>query len=201
MVIWYVLLVLFSIYFFYLSYKAIWYLVKIVCLVINLKKLAKQGYHIEKKRSILSMFFGKKGLCDFVITVGDQKYQIHLVSFISTHGRWNIERGNTCYFIEARRYNRVFYNAYNNSSDEPEFSREFRRESSFQKSVFYLPRLDVSPEENRIVLIYPIPRLLTYTEKKIDYLKSGSVFHGYTVLYWQDFLNHLKQRGVDCNVK
>ncbi len=197
MVIWYVIVTLFAIYFLYLCYKVLWYLLKIMCFQIKLKKLQNKGYRIKRKRSVVAMFFGKKGVLDFSVETQNQKYDVYLLSFLSTHGRWNIEKGEDCYFVEARRYNRVFYNAYRNSSDEPGHSREFRRESPFWKCVFHLPQADASSEEKRIVLAYPTPRLLTYTDKKFEYLQNGSVFDGYTVMLWNDFLNFLKNSEVD----
>ena len=197
LIILYVLLGLFTLYFFYLCYKLVWYFFKIMGFRAKLKGLKKQGCRIERKRSILSMFFGKKGILDLSIEKAGQKYDVYLISFISTHGRWNIERGEKYYFAEARRYNRVFYNVYKNSSDEPGFSRDFRRESEFQKCVLHLPQREAALEEGKIILIYPIPRLLTYTENKFEYLKSGSVFHGYKILYWQEFLSFFKPSGAE----
>lgn len=201
MEIWYVLCILFSIYFFYTCYKFLWYLIKIASFRKSLKKLQQMGYRIEKKRSTTSMFWGKKGLLDFCIEIDGEKYEAYLLSFLSTHGRWNIERGENHYYAEARRYNRVFYNAYNNSSDEPDFSREFRRESGFCRCVFHLPEMDVSKDQNKLILVYPTPRLLTYTEKKFEYLKSGSVFHGYKVVYFDDLWAFLKNREEDRDAK
>ena len=194
------LLVLFTIYFTYLCYKVLWYLVKIASFRNKLRTLQKQGYRVEAKRSILSMFLGKKGLLDLCIEIDGKEYEMYLLSFISTHGRWNIEKEKDLYYAEARRYNRIFYNAYRNSSDEPEFSREFRRESGFRRCIFHLPQENASPDDRKIILVYPTPRCLSHTEKKFEYMKSGSVFHGYTVVYLKDFAKHLKTKGVYDNV-
>ena len=194
MVIWYVLCILFLIYFFYLCCKVIWYIAKIGAFQRKLKALENRGYRIKRKRRLLSMFGIKKGLPDFSIEINGKTYDMHLLSFISTHGRWNIEKEQDHYRAEARRYNRIFYNSYNNSSDEPHFSREFRRESGFQKCLFRLPQEEVSPDDGKIVLVYPTPRLLTYTEKKLEYLKSGSAFHGYTVVYFDDLFSYLTNK-------
>ena len=198
MVIWYVILTLLAIYFLYLCYKVLWYLTKIIMFQSKLKKLRGDGCHIQRERIYWSMFFGKKCVLDFTVTIQNQKFNVYLLSFLSTRGRWNIEKGENCYYAEARRYNRVFYNAYRNSSDEPEHSRDFRRESPFWKCLFHLPKEKASSNDKQIVLAYPTPRLLTYTDKKLEYLQSGNTFDGYTVMLWDDFLNFLKS-GMEGN--
>ena len=63
---------------------------------------------------------------------------------------------------------------------------------AFWKCLFHLPKEKASSNDKQIVLAYPTPRLLTYTDKKLEYLQSGNTFDGYTVMLWDDFLNFLK---------
>ena len=201
MIICYVLLVLFLLFCLYLCYKTIWYAVKIGWLQIKLYQLQKQGYSIEKKRKIIYMFFGKKGVTDFTVEANGKKYNVHLLSFISSRGRWNIEKGALHYYAEARHYERIFFNVQHNSSYDTGLSRDFLRESGFQKCVFHLPQADVSQEDGEIILVHPVPKLLTYTEKKLEYLKSGSTLNGYTVIYLKDFAGYLETKGACDNAK
>lgn len=196
LLVWYAIILLLALGLLYFLYKVLWYSVKMLSFRRKLKKLSRMGYRIERKRGFLGMLFGKKGVLSFQIEIREKMYDVHLISFPSVHGRWNIEWSEQGCFVEARRRHRFFYNQYNNSSDEPEFSREFRKESRVRRCVLHLPQKEVDPSEGKLLLVYPSPTLFTYTEKSFEYLKSGSVVHGYTVVFWEDLWPFLlSERG------
>lgn len=196
LLVWYAVIILLALGLLYFLYKALWYSVKMLSFRRKLKKLSKMGYRIESKSGLFGMLFGKKGALSFQIEIRGKMYDVHLISFSSVHGRWNIEWSEDGYFIEARRRHRFFYNQYNNSSDEPDFSREFRKESRVRRCVLHLSQKEADPSERKLLLTYPTPTLFTYTEKSFEYLKSGSVVHGYTVVYWEDLWAFLlSERG------
>ena len=192
----YAIIILLTLGLLYFLYKALWYSIKMLSFRRKLKKLSKMGYRIERKSGFFGMFFGKKGLLRFQMEIRGEMYDMHLISFPSVHGRWNIEWSEQGYFIEARRRHRFFYNQYNNSSDEPELSREFRKEARVHRCVLHLPQKEADPSDRKLLLVYPTPALFTYTEKSFEYLKSGSVVHGYTVVYFEDLWTFLlSERG------
>ena len=84
-------------------YKVIWYSIKLLSFTKIIKKLTEQGIDVQKLRKMKDIVFGKKGDPDLIITYKDKKYEISILSFISTHGRWNIEKTRTRFFIESRR--------------------------------------------------------------------------------------------------
>lgn len=71
--------------------------------------MIQKGATVEQKRGIVGTVFGKKGLPDFIVKHKDKKYEISVLSFVSTHGRWNIEKTRTRFFIESRRASKIFY--------------------------------------------------------------------------------------------
>lgn len=176
---------------FYALCKVIWYTVKMVVLRFKLGKLKSKGLALEFKRPFYKMIFGKKGETDFIVSNKRERYAVSVISFVSTRGRWNIEQAQDHPYIEVRRYNRIFYNLYQNSGTEPEHSKDYRRETRLIRS-----RLYVSPEEasgdNRVLLIHPRPRLLTYTDTRFRYLGSGDSVFGYQILYAPDLFEALK---------
>ena len=93
----------------YGCYKIVWYIVKMLKFTRFAKELTKKGATVEQRRGIVGTVFGKKGLPDFIVKYHDKKYEISVLSFISTHGRWNIEKTRTRFFIESRRASKIFY--------------------------------------------------------------------------------------------
>ena len=85
-------------------FKFIWYAVKILGFKRFISKISKRdNVKIETKRKFSEKFWGKKFDVDYIISVGEKKYEITVLSFISTHGRWNIEKTRTKYYAESRR--------------------------------------------------------------------------------------------------
>jgi hypothetical protein len=156
----------------------------------RLVKLKSREPSFSFKRPLLATVFGKKGEPNFTVSDGKENYCVSVISYVTTHGRWNIEKARNHYYVEARRYSKWFFNLDNNES-EPEHSKDYRRETKFSRSI-----LHITPEEEttdkRILLIYPRPRLLTYTQTRLEYISSGDVVLGYTVMYADDFFQLFK---------
>ena len=103
-----VLFVLYSI------YKVIWYIVKILVLFGKVSKLARGGVTVQWLRHPLKIIFGQKGVPIFTVGMSGKNYEVSVLSFISTHSRWNIEKTRTRYLFEVRKYKKILYNVYNN---------------------------------------------------------------------------------------
>lgn len=175
----------------YALFKVIWYTVKMLAFRFKLGRLKAQGLALEFKRPFYKMIFGKKGETHFIVSNKRERYAVSVISFVSTRGRWNIEQAQDGYYVEVRRYNRIFFNLYVNTGTEPEYSKDYRRESRLIRS-----RLHLSPEETsggkRVLLIHPRPKLLTYTDTRFRYLGAGDSVSGYQILYAPDLFEALK---------
>lgn len=175
-----VLFVLYSI------YKVIWYIVKILVLFGKVSKLARGGVTVQWLRHPLKIIFGQKGVPIFTVGMSGKNYEVSVLSFISTHSRWNIEKTRTRYLFEVRKYNKILYNVYNNSGTEPELSKEYRRETRLYRKELYVSPISEAYEK-QIWLVFPKPRLLTYTDTGWEYLIAGSVVGGHEIMYAKDF--------------
>lgn len=175
-----VLFVLYSI------YKVIWYIVKILVLFGKVSKLARGGVTVQWLRHPLKIIFGQKGVPIFTVGMSGKNYEVSVLSFISTHSRWNIEKTRTRYLFEVRKYNKILYNVYNNSGTEPELSKEYRRETRLYRKELYVSPISEAYEK-QIWLVFPKPRLLTYTDTNWEYLIAGSVVGGHEIMYAKDF--------------
>lgn len=175
-----VLFVLYSI------YKVIWYIVKILVLFGKVSKLARGGVTVQWLRHPLKIIFGQKGVPIFAVGMSGKNYEVSVLSFISTHSRWNIEKTRTRYLFEVRKYNKILYNVYNNSGTEPELSKEYRRETRLYRKELYVSPISEAYEK-QIWLVFPKPRLLTYTDTGWEYLIAGSVVGGHEIMYAKDF--------------
>ena len=179
-----VLFVLYSI------YKVIWYIVKILVLFGKVSKLARGGVTVQWLRHPLKIIFGQKGVPIFTVGMSGKNYEVSVLSFISTHSRWNIEKTRTRYLFEVRKYNKILYNVYNNSGTEPELSKEYRRETRLYRKELYVSPISEA-YENQIWLVFPKPRLLTYTDTGWEYLIAGSVVGGHEIMYAKDFFEFI----------
>lgn len=151
---------------------------------IKIKKLNRKGITVKFKRGLFGTVFGKKGDSDFVLNTRDGTVGVSVITFISVHGRWNIEKARNNYYIEARRRNEWFYKHYVNSGDVPDHAREYKRETRFQRCLLQFPK---ETAEKNILLIIPKPKTLTYTELKLDYLTNGSIVNGFEVMFADKF--------------
>lgn len=179
-----VLFVLYSI------YKVIWYIVKILVLFGKVSKLARGGVTVQWLRHPLKIIFGQKGVPIFTVGMSGKNYEVSVLSFISTHSRWNIEKTRTRYLFEVRKYNKILYNVYNNSGTEPELSKEYRRETRLYRKELYVSPISEAYEK-QIWLVFPKPRLLTYTDTGWEYLIAGSVVGGHEIMYAKDFFGFI----------
>lgn len=179
-----VLFVLYSI------YKVIWYIVKILVLFGKVSKLARGGVTVQWLRHPLKIIFGQKGVPIFTVGMSGKSYEVSVLSFISTHSRWNIEKTRTRYLFEVRKYNKILYNVYNNSGTEPELSKEYRRETRLYRKELYVSPISEAYEK-QIWLVFPKPRLLTYTDTGWEYLIAGSVVGGHEIMYAKDFFEFI----------
>lgn len=179
-----VLFVLYSI------YKVIWYIVKILVLFGKVSKLARGGVTVQWLRHPLKIIFGQKGVPIFTVGMSGKNYEVSILSFISTHSRWNIEKTRTRYLFEVRKYNKILYNVYNNSGTEPELSKEYRRETRLYRKELYVSPISEAYEK-QIWLVFPKPRLLTYTDTGWEYLIAGSVVGGHEIMYAKDFFEFI----------
>ena len=179
-----VLFVLYSI------YKVIWYIVKILVLFGKVSKLARGGVTVQWLRHPLKIIFGQKGVPIFAVGMSGKNYEVSVLSFISTHSRWNIEKTRTRYLFEVRKYNKILYNVYNNSGTEPELSKEYRRETRLYRKELYVSPISEAYDK-QMWLVYPKPRLLTYTDTGWEYLIAGSVVGGHEIMYAKDFFEFI----------
>ena len=179
-----VLFVLYSI------YKVIWYIVKILVLFGKVSKLARGGVTVQWLRHPLKIIFGQKGVPIFAVGMSGKNYEVSVLSFISTHSRWNIEKTRTRYLFEVRKYNKILYNVYNNSGTEPELSKEYRRETRLYRKELYVSPISEAYDK-QMWLVYPKPRLLTYTDTGWECLIAGSVVGGHEIMYAKDFFEFI----------
>ena len=188
-----VLLILLLILLVCVVYKLCWYAVKLIALKSMLKDFNTGDIQITFSRKLRRMAFGPRGQTDFVIKTPKEQYAVSVISFISVHGRWNIEKTRHSYYVEARRRNNIFYRLENNSGTEPEFAREYRRESRFQRSELHLSTEKIDSEKKRILLIYPRPLVLTYTDTNLHYLNPGDRIEDYEIMYADELLALLEK--------
>ena len=161
-------------------YKVIWYIVKLLSFTKFIKKITEQGAEVQKFRKIKDIVFGKKGDPDFIITCKDKKYEISVLSFISTHGRWNIEKTRTRFFIESRRGSKIFYKMHVNSN-APDHVREYKNEARVSRKELTVTPID-SSFEKQIFLLYPYPKKITYTDANYNELYIGNKVEGHFIM-------------------
>ena len=171
----------------YTIYKVIWYLIKMHSLK---RKLEGLGSSVKLERGIFDIMLGKKGVVDLTVDTPKAKYEVSVLSFISNHGRWNIEKIGNGYCAEAYRTNKIFFNAEKHS-ERPESVVDYRGEHRFQRTELLLEQRE-DPSVKQILLIYPRPEMLTYAHTRLDLLDSGSVIEGYEIMYLEDFLDTFK---------
>ena len=132
--------------FLYTVYKTIWYTIKMLSLKSFIQDMQKSGAVVEPQRKFSDMIFGKKGEADYIISADGKKYEISVLSFVSTHGRWNIEKTRSHYYIESRRQNKIFYSRYINSNTADHVA-EYKGESRFSRKKLFLTPIDPTFEK------------------------------------------------------
>lgn len=164
----------------YGCYKIIWYTVKMLTFARFAKELTKKGATVYQQRGIIGTVFGKKGLPDFIVKHKDKKYEISVLSFVSTHGRWNIEKTRTRFFIESRRASKIFYKKHVSSS-VPDHAFEYKGESRVSRKELSITPIDPSFEK-QIFLLYPCPKRITYTDAHYNELYVGDKVEGHFIM-------------------
>ncbi len=190
----YLILLLLILLLIYVLRKLGGYAVKLITLRSLLKDYNTGDVQITFLRKLHHMAFGPRGETDFLIETPKGRYAVSVISFILDTGRWNIEKTRNSYYVEARRRNDIFYRVENNSGTEPEFARDYRRESRIQRSELHLST-QKSDSEKRILLFYPHPLLLTYTDSQIHYLNPGDRIEDYEVMYADELIELLEKYG------
>ena len=188
----YLILILLALSLFYVLRKLFRYAVKLVTLKSLLKDYNSDKIKITFLRKLRHIAFGPRGQTDFIIETPKKRYAVSVISFLLENGRWNIEKTRHSYYLEARRRNDIFYRVEKNSGTEPEFARDYRRESRFQRSELHLST-EKSEFEKRILLIYPYPRSLTYTDSEIHYLNPGDRIEDYEIMYADELIALLEK--------
>ena len=178
----------------YTVYKTIWYTIKMLSLKSFIQDMQKSGAVVEPQRKFSDMIFGKKGEADYIISVDGKKYEISVLSFISTHGRWNIEKTRSHYYIESRRQNKIFYSQYINSNTADHVA-EYRGESRFSRKELFLTPIDPTFEK-QILLVYPWPERITYTDARYNEVGSGEKIEGHVVMNIEDLYRLVTGKGA-----
>lgn len=175
--------------------NCIWYTVKLITLRIKIGKLTSCEVSVKITRPFYKVLFGQKGKTNFVVSTKQERIAVSIISFLSTRGRWNIEKTrNEHYYIEARIYNKIFFSHYVNTGTEPEYSKDYRRETRFQRCRLYLPPIEETGCDKHILLMFPRPKLLTYTGNRLEYLSSGDTINKYTIMYADDFFDYIQTK-------
>ena len=178
----------------YTIYKIIWYTVKMMILKSKLNKLASNFVGVNFVRPFYKIIFGPKGAPDFIMTRKGISYEVSVVSSISNHSRWNFEKTRNHCYLEVRKYGKWFYNLYKNSADVPDHAKMYKRENKFSRHMLELS--EVSDRcEKQILLLYPRPKMVTYTDTRLEYLKPGDKVMGHEIMYIEDLMEFAGVQG------
>ena len=169
----------------YAIYKILWFAVKMLALGRFMKDVDAPGVRVEKKRSLFDTVFGKKGEVDYLVQVGEKRYEVSILSVVSTHGRLNVEKTRSRYFVESRRADKVFYSRHVNSH-LPSHVSEYKGETRVSRRELFLSPPDPSVD-GQILLIYPYPKRVTYTDSAYREIYSGDKIEGHVVMNVNDF--------------
>ncbi len=179
----------------FVFYKLIWYAVKLAALKSTLKYFNRGKNKITFLKSSLSPSH-KKGETNFIIQTPTETFNVSVLSFFSANSRWNIEKTKTGYYAESRYKDKLFYKTEKNSGTEPEFAREYRRETRIQRAKLHLASQN-NLEGKNILLIYPRPKLITYTDSKINYIKAGDRIENYEIMFADELVALLEKEERD----
>ena len=160
----------------YALFKLSWYAVKMRAFSSFLKKLGKrEGIHIQKHRGFVGALLGEKGKIDYTVEANGKKYEIALITFPSTRGRWNFEKDGDGYFIECRQRHRWFYKRRIHNA-APEHALDYRNETRLSKKPLVLPEASDGCEQ--ILLLYPWPHEVTHTDAAYTLISPGDKVAG-----------------------
>ena len=169
--------------FFYSIYKVIWYMIKLGALKKTFAKLTQNGASIIEYPKLSDLLFGKTGESKVLIEKGDAKYEFNVVSFISTRSRWNIEKARNNYYFEVRREAKLIPGKAKKHSVS---SHDYQKDIRMKKCILNVFDKKFNSEAKRFLLIYPSPKVLTYTDTAFKKLKSGDIVEGYEIIFIDD---------------
>ena len=173
----YVITILIALAIVYAILKLIWYAVKMLALGSFMKDLKKEnGIEVTSHRNILKTCFSKKGEIDYTVISKGKKYNISILTFASTRGRWNFEKVKDKYFIECRRRHAFFYKKPKHS-EMPEHALRYKSETKFARSELYIPTAKGDAEKD-IFLLYPWPNTVSLTDTKFQELFPSDTIEG-----------------------
>ena len=177
----YVIAILIALAILYAILKVIWYTVKMLALRSFMKDLGKaKKIQVISHRSLIKTCFSTKGETDYTVIAKDKTYKISILTFISTRGRWNFEKGKDGYFIECRRRHLFFYKKVRHS-EMPEHALMYKGETKFAKNELSIPTVN-NDNERCIFLLYPWPRTVSHTDAKFQELFPADSVAGITLM-------------------
>lgn len=165
----------------YVVYTGAYYAIKMIVLKSLIKDMKKSGARVQQRRRIFKVLFGKKGDVDYIIGVGDKQYEVCILSFAALRGHWNIEQARGCYYIDCRRQKKPQFGEGGVNDDAKLFKSEIR---IARKELFLTP-VDESFEK-QILLVYPWPNRMTYTDARYNEVGSGEKIEGHVVMNIED---------------
>lgn len=181
----YLLTFLACVIFLYSIYKVIWYAVKTTSFRSMMMSLNEEdGIRVESLRSFWDMILGARGDPDYYVTVKGKRYEVSVLSFITTHGRWSLEKTRTGHVIEARRLATFFYSKKQHLSVAGS-EHERKRELRLIHKPLYLTKKD-EEYTMQILLVYPEPMRITYSDHQYTELHSGDTVADHTIMNVQD---------------
>lgn len=173
-------------------YKVIWYTVIMLSFLAKMKRLGKKGVRVERLRNLMAIVFGSKGDPDYYVTVGDKRYEISVLSFISIHGRWIFEMRTACFRIEARRLRDLIYSEkkHRGMAGGP---YEYKHEMRISRKELKLTPVEAE-YAGQILLLYPMPKRIVCVDHRYRELQSGDTVEGHTVMSMQSFLDLIREK-------
>ena len=170
----------------YACLKVIGYLFKIKAFSSFMKRIGKkEGVNVRKERTLFKTCFGQKGEVDYTVTANGKTYEICVLTFMSTRGRWNFEMNGKETFIECRRRPRFFYKKRAHA-EMPEHALDYISEKRFARKPFTFT--DVTDRyEKQIILLFPWPKCVSYTDNHYHELSSGDLLEGHTIMHTEEF--------------
>ena len=185
--------------FVYGIYKLVWYFVKMLALNSFMKDINKDNVTVIPQRKFSEIVFGKKCSTDYIIDINGKRHEITVNSFVSTHGRWNIEKTRTSFFVESRRASAVFFGKYVNSN-QPDHVVEYKGESRVSRKELFL--IQTNEEfDKQILLLYPYPARITYTDAHYHELFPGDKVEGRVIMKIdgiKELIDQAKQAAEDA---
>ena len=178
---------------FYALFKLIWYAREMLLLSRSLKAAERAGAVVARKRGLFAPLFKQKGEVDFTVDTNGRQYAVSVLSFISTRGRWNFEKGKDGYLLECRRRPFFFYKKKNNSG-APLHALEYARETHFARRALYIS--SKANDAKEIFLLYPWPRTVSETSAQYRELFPKDTVAGHTLMDARTFFETVFEKDT-----